>query len=37
MIGTALVAFSALLIALVGGLLLGPTREDGWNPKQRQD
>jgi hypothetical protein len=36
MIGTALVAISALLIALVGSLLLGPTKEDGWNTRRRR-
>jgi hypothetical protein len=37
MIGTALVAISALLIALFGSLLLGPTKEDGWNTAPRWD
>ncbi len=36
MIGTALVAISALLIALVGCLLLGPTKEDGGNTTRRR-
>ncbi len=37
MIGTALVAISALLIALLGGLLLGHTNEDSWDTASRRD
>jgi hypothetical protein len=37
MIGTTLVAISALLIALVAGLLLGPTKEDSWHSTRQQD